>query len=522
MTNRLALLFVASALVLTACDTSRDSVSSTIIVGATIYDGTGGDGFDGNLRFDGDRIVDVGNVSPLVGETVVDGSGLVLAPGFIDTHGHYYDTKGKYRDMHAVLSQGITTIVTGLDGFAAADQEIEYYSFAELVAAFEAKPAAVNVASYSPHNSIRHEIMGDETRQATSEEIDAMAALVAEDMRAGAIGLSTGLEYEPGIFSSTEEVIELAKVAADFGGSYASHLRDEDDRLLEAIREVMRIGREADIPVHISHIKIADRALWGTTDAVTATLNAAREEGINVSADIYPYEHWASNLGLLFPDREFSNRATGEYTFEHTAAPDEMVLTFFAPNPEFEGMTIAEIARVTEQDEVTTLLELAQAADRYLHENKRWGSLIIARGMHPDDIADLMQWPWTNICTDGGPFIEHPRSYGSFPRIIRLFVRERGILTMAKAIHKMTGLSAQSIGLEDRGILKAGMAADLVLFDAETIADRATMSEPNVDSVGIHKVWVNGELSFENGASAHRFTGRIVYGPGRVSADTDD
>ncbi len=520
--SRITLLFLASLFVLASCESTQQSVSSTIIVGATIYDGTGGEGFIGNVRFDGDQITDIGAILPVDGETVIDADGLVLTPGFIDTHAHYFEAEGKFRDMGAVLSQGVTTIATGLDGFAPAAEQLAYIRQAELVTAFTANPSSVNVAFYSPHNSIRHEVMGsDNQRHATAEEIDAMAKLVGDDMRAGAIGLATGLEYEPGIFSSTEEVIALAKVAAEFGGSYASHIRDEDDRVVEAISEALRIGREADIPAHISHIKIADRALWGTTDEVLATLDAARAEGIDVTADIYPYERWASNLGILFPDRDFSNRAAAEFTFEHTATPEDILLSVYAPNPDYEGRTIAEISMVLEQDEITTLLELAQAANEYYRENGQWASLIIVRGMHPDDISNLLQWPFTNICTDGGPFIAHPRSYGSFPRIFRHFVKELGLLTMPEAVHKMTGLSAASLGVENRGVLKPGMMADLVLFDPSTIADRATMDDPKVESVGIHKVWVNGVLSFDDGKLTRRYAGRIVTHARPQSTGTD-
>ena len=520
MTFRLIFVLAVTTMAVAACDSRHETVTSTIVVGATIYDGTGNAGFQGSVRFDGDRIVAIGNVEPIDGETVIDAGGLVLAPGFIDTHGHYYDSRGKYRHMPAVLSQGITTVVAGMDGFSLADEDLDYIPQSELVAAFAANPAAVNVASYSPHNSIRQHVMGrDNRRTATANELAAMVELVEADMRAGAIGLSTGLEYEPGIFSSTEEVIELARVAAEFDGSYSSHIRDEDDRMTEAIEEVIRIGREASLPVHISHIKLADRASWGTTHEIIALLDEARDEGIDITADIYPYVRWASNLGILFPDRDFTSRETAEFTFEHAAAPDEILITFFAPDTALEGLTIEEIAKLRKQDAVTTLLELAQAADEYFREHDRWGASIIARGMHEDDVSKLMQWSFTNICSDGGYFIEHPRSYGAFPRVLNRFVSELEVLTMAEAIHKMSGLSARVLGIDDRGLLKTGMHADLVLFDPKLIADRATMEDPTVVSVGVHKVWVNGMLAFADGEPQDRHPGRIVRHTRRDAAE---
>jgi len=517
---RLFIVCGAAALLAAACDPSDPAVTSTIVVGATVYDGSGGGGVKSAVRFDGDRIAAVGDLTPLEGETVIDAGGLILAPGFIDTHGHYYDHRGEYRLMPAVLSQGVTTTVTGLDGFSLADEGPDYVPMADLVKAFDTNPAAVNVASYSAHNSIRRHVMGSESRRAaTAEELAAMAELVEADMRAGALGLSTGLEYEPGIFSSTEEVIELAKIATRFGGSYASHVRDEDDLLIEALNELVRIGREAGLPVHVSHIKLADRALWGTTRTVINLLNAARDEGIDVTADIYPYERWASNLGVLFPDRDFTNREAAEFTFEHTATPEDILLTYFAPDPELAGLTIAQIAKITDRDAVSTLLALSQAADDYFRQHDRWGAMIIAKGMNENDVSKFMQWPYTNICSDGGYYIDHPRSYGSFPRVLNHFVDDLGALSMAEAIYKMTGLSARALGLTDRGYLRPGMHADLVLFDPESISDRATMDQPDAVSVGVHKVWVNGELAFADGEPTERFAGRIVTHGTRDSAE---
>jgi N-acyl-D-amino-acid deacylase len=456
------------------------------------------------VRFDGDRIVEVGDLEPLVGEHIVDAGGLALAPGFIDTHSHHDVELDEYRHMPGVLSQGVTTFVRGADG-----SSDDYRSVSEFNMKFAAAPAAVNVASFSAHNSIRQFVMGEDNRRhSTAGEIAAMAALVKSDMQAGALGLSTGLEYEPGIFSSTEEVIALAQVAASYGGRYSSHLRDEDDRFLEALDEIVRIGREADIPVHISHIKLADKLAWGTTADIIGTLDTARTEGVEITADIYPYERWASNLAVLFPERDYSSRETAEFTFARTASADDILLVGYPANPAFAGMTIAEIASISERDEITTLLELSQAADDHRRETGE-DSGIIAKSMDNQDIVAFMQWPYVNICSDGSHG-GHPRGYGSFPRVLGRFVRETNVLSMSDAIFKMTGRAADSMGIVDRGRIAAGYYADLTLFDPDTIIDHATMQEPTAISSGIERVWVNGVLAFENGQSTGVYGGQLV------------
>lgn len=503
-------LFLATILSLTqAC--MAPEPTSTLVVGATIYDGTGADALDAALRFDGDRIVSVGDLVPLPGETVIEANGLVLAPGFIDTHSHHDSDIDAFRHMPAVLSQGVTTIVRGADGYSDFEDELSYQPLSRFNEAFAARPAAVNVLSYAPHNSIRRAVMGDDyRREATAAEVLQMSALLSADLEAGAIGLATGLEYEPGMYASSEEIIALARIAAAVGGRYSSHLRDEDDRLLEAVDEIIRIGDEAGLSVHISHIKLADRAMWGRSDTLLGKLDAARAAGIDITADIYPYERWASNLSILFPDRNFASREAAEFAFAHAAAPEDIVFAFYGPEPDFAGMSIAEVARRTGRSNTETLMLLAEQADDYLGEHGRSGAIIIARGMDEADVAALMQWPFTNICSDGSHELGHPRGYGAFPRVFRRFVRERAILSLAEAIHKMSGLPAAALDVPDRGILRPGMFADLVLFDAGEIADRATMQDPTAESVGIRKVWVNGELAFDDAEPTRRYAGRVL------------
>jgi len=495
--------------ILTACGDSTPVVTSTLISNAEIHEGSGSAPYHAAVRIDDDRIIEIGDLEALKGEVVVDALGLALAPGFIDTHSHHDSGMQENRHMPGVLSQGVTLIVRGADGSSnSGGQHLPQDVFN---ATFEHSPAAVNVASFSAHNSIRYAVMGDDNRRpATADEISAMAALVEADMNNGAIGLATGLEYEPGIFSETEEVIELAKIAASFGGRYMSHVRDEDDLQMDAFEEVIRIGREAELPVHISHIKLADKEYWGTSNAVIEKLNAARSDGIEVSADIYPYQRWASNLAVLFPARDYSDRSVADFTFEHTAAPEDILLSRYSPNPEFNGLTIAEVASILEKDVATTLMELALAADTYRKETGRGGAGIIAKGMDEGDVAALMLWEHTNFCSDGGHGGGHPRGYGAFPRVLGRFVRDLGVLELENAIYKMTGLPAKTMGFEERGNIRPGYYADLVLFNPDTIEDRATMQDSTALSVGIEKVWVNGVLAFNNGEPTMEYAGRIV------------
>ncbi len=511
MTRELVAISLMSALLLTGCDEPAPQISSTIIVDAVIHNGSGAEPFRGAVRFDGDRIIDIGAFEPFDGETVIDAAGLVLAPGFVDTHSHQDSNLADHRNMPSALSQGITTIVRGADGMYDVAEELSFRPLSDFNASFRAAPAAVNVASFSPHNSIRRSVMGDDNeRESSADELAAMTALVASDMSAGALGLSTGLEYEPGIYSSTDELIALASVAAANGGRYMSHLRDEDDRFLEAVDEIIRIGREADLPVKISHIKLADRAFFGTSDKVLEILNNARNDGVDISADIYPYQYWASNLSVLFPDKDFSRRETAEFTFAHTGSPEDILLARFLPNPEYQGKTLAEVSELTDIDPTDLLLQLAQDGDNYIRETGQAGTWIIVKGMQEEDIAAFMQWEFTNICSDGAHNGEHPRGHGSFPRVIAHYVRDLGVLELSEAIHKMSGQSAASMGLAARGRIRTGYFADLVLFDPETIADKATMQDSRALSVGIRKVWVNGVLAFDNGSPTGEYAGRVV------------
>ena len=317
-----------------------------------------------------------------------------------------------------------------------------------------------------------------------------MGTLLQADMDAGSLGLSTGLEYSAGMASTTEEVIALAKVAARSGGRYISHMRSEDRTLFQAVDEVVRIGREAGLPVQISHMKLAMRSLWGRAGELLDRLDSARAQGVDVTADVYPYLHWQSTMTVVFPDRDYTREAAA-FALDELVPPDGMILGTFTPEPTWEGKTLAEVAALRGEDAVTTYLALI---DMVYGPDAPQGAdeSIVARSMAPEDVQRLFQWPHTNVCSDGELDGPHPRGFGSFTRVLARYVRDEGALTLEEAIHKMTELSAAHVGLEGRGVLEPGAYADLVLFDPATVQDHADFGDAHAPSTGIAGVWVNG------------------------------
>ena len=418
---------------------------TTLIVNARIVDGSGAPAADGAVRIDGDRIVAVGNLKPAAGETVVDAGGLTLTPGFIDTHSHH--DGGLFEDRAAlpVVSQGVTTIVAGNDGSMS-------YPVKELFERQAKTPAAINVATYVGHGDLRDAVMGkDYKRHATPAEVARMRAMVTEGMEAGALGLATGLEYDPGINSDTGEVIELAKEAARFGGRYISHVRSEDRWFWAAIDEIVRIGREAKIPVQVSHMKLAMVDWWGQSKRLLDILEKARADGVDITADVYPYEYWHSTLTVLFPDRDYTNRETAEFVLKSIAPADGLLISEYSLDPSLVGKTIAEIARMNGKDEAATLMELTA---RSQVEGASEG--VIGTSMRSDDVAAIIAWPHSNICSDGALVSRHPRSTGAFTKVLRVYVREQKLLGFEEAIRRMTSLGAAHVGILDRGTIRAG------------------------------------------------------------------
>ena len=338
-----------------------------------------------------------------------------------------------------------------------------------------------------------------------------MRELLEQEMRAGALGLSSGLEYDPGIFSARSEVVDLARVAAAAGGRYISHVRSEDRYFWDAIDEIIAIGREAKLPVQVSHMKLAMRSLWGQADRLLRTLDQARTAGVDITADVYPYLYWQSTLTVLFPERDFESRATAELVLREISTPDDLLLGRFAPEPSYAGKTLAEIARLRATDPPATLMDLIREALAY---EKKTGSddveSVIGTSMSEPDLEKLLAWPFTNVCTDGELDGRHPRGFGSYPRVLGRYVRERGTLRLEEAVRKMTSLAAGHVGIADRGRLAPGAFADLVLFDPATVFDRATTAEPHALATGIERVWVNGRTVFAGGSASGLRPGRVL------------
>lgn len=483
---------------------AAESPATVLIVNARLVDGTGAPARAGGLRIAGDRIAAVGELTARPGEAVFDARGLVLAPGFIDTHSHATGDLAAIPDALGAVSQGITTVVGGQDGGSD-------FPLADSFAVLERSPVAVNVAAYSGHGTLREKVLGDDfKRVATPAEVAAMAKLLEQDLAAGALGLSTGLEYDPGIYSARSELIELAKVTAHHGGRYISHIRSEDRYFWDAIDEILVIGREAQLPVQISHVKLAMRSLWGEAPKLLAKLDAARAEGIDVTADIYPYLYWHSTLTVLFPERDFENLAVARQVLAEIAPPEGLLLGRYKPNPAYAGRTVADIAKERGEHPEVTLVTLIRDAEALRAKGETGVESVIATSMVQEDLDRLLAWPHTNLCTDGELDGRHPRGFGSFPRVLGRDVRERGVLTLETAVHKMTALAADHMGFGERGRLVPGAFADLVLFDPATVIDRATTSEPHAVATGIERVWVNGRVVFDAGKTTGERPGRVL------------
>ncbi|HXU29603.1 MAG TPA: D-aminoacylase [Thermoanaerobaculia bacterium] len=481
-----------------------EAVPTLRIINARLIDGTGAPGRPGSLRIVGDRIAAVGDVASLPGEEVFDAKGLVLAPGFIDTHSHATGDLFEIPEALGAVSQGITTVVGGQDGDS-------FFPLGDYFARLEKAPAAINVASYSGHGTLREKVLGEDFRRvATAAEIERMSRLLDQDMAAGALGLSSGLEYDPGIYSSRGELIDLARVAARYGGRYISHIRSEDRKFWEAIDEILAIGREAKLPVQISHVKLAMRNLWGQAPRLLAQLDQARAQGIDVSADIYPYLYWHSSLTVLFPDRDFENLAEARKILAEIAPAEGLLLGRYLPHPAYAGRTVAEIAKERGEAPEVTLVALIRDAEALRRQGKEDVENVIATSMIDGDLEKLLAWPHTNLCTDGQLDGSHPRGFGSYPRVLGRYVREKGTLGLEEAIRKMTSLAADHVGIKDRGRLAPGAYADLVLFDPAKVIDRATTTEPHALSVGIERVWVNGKVVFAGGAASGAKPGRVL------------
>ncbi|HET6851887.1 MAG TPA: D-aminoacylase [Pyrinomonadaceae bacterium] len=464
-----------------------------VILGATLIDGSGRAPLrDSAIVLKGDTIVAVGRrdrVRIPREARVIDARGLVVSPGFIDAHNH--SDRGFNTDPSAAsqVSQGITTVVIGQDGGSP-------LPVGEYLAGLDKNPIALNVLTFVGHATVRSRVMGEDTnRRATPAEIDKMKQLVEQAMREGAAGLSSGLEYETGKPASTEEVIALARVAGAFGGMYISHIRDEADKAFEAFNEAIQIGREARLPVQISHIKLGTVAVWGRANEAVALINKARARGQDVTADCYPYDAWSSTIRVLIPSGRHEDREDVARGLADVGGPANITIVSCRAHPDYEFKNMEEISR----------REGISAVDLYMKIVRDGGAGVVCHSMKEADIQTFYRQPWVMVSSDGGIGSRHPRGAGTYPRVLGRYVREQHWLTLTEAVRKMTSLPAQRFKLKDRGLIRTGLKADLVVFDPNTIIDRATFQEPQLTAEGVKHVFVNGaEVWTDNRATGVR------------------
>jgi N-acyl-D-aspartate/D-glutamate deacylase/CubicO group peptidase (beta-lactamase class C family) len=482
---------------------------TTLIQNVQLIDGTGIPARNTSVRLLDAAIYETGSLQPIPGEETIQGEGNVLAPGFIDTHSHHLSSIRKDASALPAVSQGITTIVIGQDGGSEPMDSLQQW--------ITEKAPAINIASYTGHATLREEVMGTEDllRMAKPEEVEKMKRLLEKELEKGSLGLSTGLEYEEGFYSNRDEVLELAKLTATHKGRYMSHIRSEDINQDEAIDEIIAIGREAKLPVLVSHIKIARKENWNTAPALLNKLEEARAAGIDITADVYPYTFWNSTLRVLFPNRDYENPVSASFATHSLFDPAESYLVEFAAEPSYKGKTVAEVAALRQESPSTTLMALIRMAKTFEKEHPDYKGrieAIAAKSMSETDVEDFIAWPQANICSDGAGG-GHPRGYGAFTRVLGRYVREKKIISLENAIYKMTGLPAEHLGLNNRGRVSPGYAADLVLFDPEKVGDKATIENSTALSAGILSVWVNGQQVYQHLQPTGKHPGQLLKRP---------
>jgi len=558
--QRITPFLVSALLAVYPCSAQRQPTQTfdLVITNGHIVDGTGSPWYSGDLGIRGGRIAAIGNLADWPRTRTIDAHGKVVAPGFIDMLGQSELTILVDPRLPSKIFQGITTEITG-EGQSAAplnDAIIQsdrttydhyhitpdWRTFQQYFARLEKQGMGINLGSYVGATQVRRMVLGDDDKQPTPEQLDQMKELVRQAMSQGAMGVSTSLEYAPAPYAKTEELIALASVASKFGGIYATHMRNESDAVLSAIDEALRIGKEAHIPVEIWHLKVAGKENWGRMPEVIAKLNAARAEGVDVSANTYAYTAWFNTFSAFIPQwahdggdaklverlkdpamrvriRKEMMTPSKDWDNEWQEIPGpESILIGVVQNPKLlplQGKTLAEIAKIWNKDPLDALFDLLIEDRAYTH--------VAVFGMSEPDVALALQQPWVSIDNDSegaspdgilGQEHPHPRAYGTFPRILRKYVREENKLTLEDAIRKFSALPAQRMRLTDRGVLKAGMWADVVVFDPATVRDLATFDNPNQLSQGMEYVLVNGVPVVDEGKMTGAKPGRVLRGPG--------
>lgn len=497
-----------------------------LIKNGKIINGTGNNWFYGDVAVRDGKILAVGKLNNYSATKTVDAKGLIVAPGFIDVHGHIESGVMETPTANNYILDGVTTVVTGNCGSSAAD-------LAKFFQRVDSVKPSINVAALIGHNTVRQAILNRENRAPTAEEQQKMEALVEKAMYDGAVGMSTGLIYIPGAFAKTEEVVGLAKRASSLQGIYASHIRNEENQAIEAINEAIEVGKQANIPVQISHFKIGGKKNWGKSNITLGLVEQARRDGWDVTIDLYPYTASSTNLGVRMPEWAFAGGNDSLLARLHNAdtrkkIKKEMleqlysykfknysyaVVAGYPADSSYNGKSISEInllmgrkAKATEEAE--TIMDMIE----------KGGAQMVYHSMNETDVKYIMQYPFCMVGADAGipvpgKGMPHPRGYGTNARILGKYVREDKVISLEEAIRRMTSLAAQKFQLKDRGILQEGYAADIVVFDEKVISDKATFEQPHQYSVGFQYVFVNGVLEVEEGKHTGGRGGKPLYGP---------
>ena len=557
-------LIVALSLIGIAQGQSRNKAKrqsfDIIIKSGLVYDGTGHPPLKADVGIKGDRIAAVGNLSRATSPTIVDAKGLAVAPGFINMLSH--SESSLIRDPRSLseLKQGVTTQIFGeLSMGPLNDQmkqrlresqgdvkyDIEWTTLAEYLNYLEKRGISQNVASFIGAATIREYVIGLEDKPPTPAQLDQMRELVRREMEAGALGITTALIYPPAFFAKTDELIELCKVAAKYQGKYTTHMRSEGNQLIEGVQETMRIGREAGLPVEIYHLKASGEANWPKMDQVIKMVEDARRQGMKISANMYTYPAGGTGLDAAMPPWVFDGGREAAYKrlqdpatrkkiadairtptndwenlYLLAGTPDRILLASFRTEKlkPLTGKTLAEVARMRGKDPVETIMDLV------LEDRSRIGTIYFL--MSEDNIKKQIRQPWVSFGSDAasiapeGVYLKssaHPRAYGNFARLLGKYVREEKVISLTEAVRRLTSLPATNLGLDHRGLLKEGMFADVVVFDPQTIADRATFENPHQLAVGVKHVFVNGVQVLKDGEHTGAKPGKALWGPGKVN-----
>lgn len=469
---------------------NRDGTPIThlLLQGGTLVDGTGKPRRKADMRLENGKIGAIGNLSPRENENVWNVEGLVIAPGFLDAHSHADGGLLEEPTAETQIRQGITTAIVGQDGGS-------HLPLKEWFGSLEQRGIALNVASFIGQGSLRSKVIGQENRPATSAEIALMQSIVQQEMEAGAVGLSTGLEYVPGRYASTEEIIACAKATTARKGIYISHLRNEDNGFFEAFQELVRIAKEASLPAQVSHIKLGSSKVWGKAGEVLKRMETLRKEGVAITADVYPYTYWQSTIRVLIATEEFENRALWEQGLKDIGGAQNVRLGLCTFRKAWEGKTLAEIAQAEQRDPVSIAQEIVRRTGRASGEREG----VIVTAMQESDLRAFIQDPYTMFCSDGGLRGSHPRGAGTYPRLLGVYALREKVISLEEMVRKMTSLVADRMGLKGRGRLVVGSPADVVLFDPATVQDTATVQAPQSAPEGILSVFVNGIAVLERG-----------------------